>query len=162
MLTILRRAVVLTGVFWVVRGLIGMIFFRPSWYHVFARLSFYALGIWAFAAAEALPGLVRYWIVPYCTWHMACQYARLICEHSAVHSTDAAYGITRTTLARGWERWLILPRNIHSHIEHHWYPSVPFYRLPELHRALLEQPGFARDAVIRRSIARSLSECVRG
>ena len=41
-----------------------------------------------------------YWIVPYCTWHIAIQYARLICEHSAVESEEEEYAITRTTIPR--------------------------------------------------------------
>jgi len=46
-------------------------------------------------------------------------------------------------------------------LEHHWYPSVPFYRLPELHQALMERQGFREHAVVRHSVLTSLSECVR-
>jgi len=31
-------------------------------------------------------------------------------------------------------------------MEHHKYPSIPFYRLPEVHRLLLQQPGFREYA----------------
>jgi fatty acid desaturase len=103
---------------------------------------------------------LRYWIVPYCTWHIACQYIRLICEHSAVDSTDPAYTMTRTTLARWWERWLIVPRNINYHIEHHWYPSVPFYNLPALHAELMAQPEFHERAVVTSSVFTSLRQCL--
>jgi fatty acid desaturase len=159
-LMILRRAAVFTGIFWIVRGLIGMVLFRPSWFHVLARLGFYALGVWTLAAIGIFPEFLRYWIVPYCTWHIACQYARLICEHSAVPGSGAAYAITRTTLARRWERWLIVPRNIHYHIEHHWYPSVPFYNLPALHAELMRQPGFRQQAVVTSSVFASLRQCL--
>jgi fatty acid desaturase len=59
------------------------------------------------------------------------------------------------------ESVFILPRNIGYHLEHHWYPSVPFYRLPELHQALMEREGFRQHAVVKRSVIASLSECVR-
>ena len=85
---------------------------------------------------------------------------RLISEHSAVPGADPAYTVTRTTLARWWERWLILPRNIHYHIEHHWYPSVPFYNLPALHARLMANPEFRQRAVITRSLTDSLRQCV--
>jgi fatty acid desaturase len=159
-LKILRRAAFLTGFFWIVRGLVATVLFRRSWKQVIGRVAFYVAGIWALAAAGAFQGFVRYWIVPYCTWHMACQYIRLICEHSAVHGTDSAYTVTRTTLARWWERWLIVPRNIHYHIEHHWYPSVPFYNLPALHAHLMAQAEFHRHAVVTTSVAASLRQCV--
>jgi len=159
-LIILRRAAFVTGMYWIVRGLVAMVLFRRSWAQVIARLAFYSVSIWVLVAAGVLQGFLLYWIVPYCTWHMACQYIRLICEHSAVHSTDPAYTLTRTTLARWWERWLIVPRHIHYHIEHHWYPSVPFYNLPALHAHLMAQPEFRQHAVVTTSVLASLRQCL--
>jgi fatty acid desaturase len=123
-------------------------------------MSYYALFIAAMAYAGVLRGFLLYWIVPFCTTHLAFQYIRLICEHSAIRTEDPAYAATRTTLARLWERWLIVPRNIHYHIEHHWYPSVPFYNLPKLHKVLMEQPRFRKHAVVTHSIVASLKQCV--
>jgi fatty acid desaturase len=158
--TILRRAALLTGIFWIVRGFAAAVILRRSWGQVFVRMSYYAAIIGTMAYAGVLRGFLLYWIVPYCTAHMAFQYIRLICEHSAVHSDDPAYGVTRTTLARWWERWIVLPRNIHYHIEHHWYPSVPFYNLPALHERLMAQPGFRRNAVMTDSVGASLGQCI--
>ena len=56
--------------------------------------------------------------------------------------------------------------NMNHHIEHHLYPQVPFYALPELHRAIAGQlpapdPGFFRTSwevlavVLRRSLGRN-------
>jgi fatty acid desaturase len=123
-------------------------------------MAYYAAIVGAMAAAGALQGFLLYWIVPYCTAHIAFQYIRLICEHSSVQSEDRAYAMTRTTLARRWERWVIVPRNIHYHIEHHWYPSVPFYNLPALHAELMAQPRFRRYAVVTRSVVASLKQCI--
>jgi fatty acid desaturase len=158
--TIVRRGAVFTGLFWIVRGLVATILFRRSWMQVAVRLSYYGGAVWAFSAGQALRGFLLYWIVPFCTWHMACQYMRLISEHSAVPGNDPAYRTTRTTLARRWERWLIVPRNIHYHIEHHWYPSVPFYNLPTLHARLMAQPEFREQAVVTTSLMASLRQCI--
>jgi fatty acid desaturase len=158
---ILRRAAFVTGLFWILRGLLASAFFRSSWLQVLVRLFYYCGIVAALVAAGALEGFLLYWIVPFCTWHMAAQYIRLVCEHSAVYSDDPDYGRTRTTLARWWERWLIVPRNIHYHIEHHWYPSVPLYNLPALHARLMEQPGFRQHAVVTGSVMESLQQCVR-
>jgi fatty acid desaturase len=159
-LTILRRAAFATGVYWIIRGLVGMVLFRRSWEQVFARLAFYGITGSLLAATGTLQSFLLYWIVPYCSWHMACQYIRLICEHSSVRSSDPAYALTRTTLARWWERWLIVPHYIHYHVEHHWYPSVPFYNLPALHTVLVAQPGFRRHAVVTTSVLASLRQCL--
>jgi fatty acid desaturase len=159
-LTILRRAAFVTGLFWIVRGFAAAVILRRSWGHLITRMAYYAIIVGAMAFAGVLHGFLLYWIVPYCTAHIAFQYIRLICEHSAVQSDDPAYAETRTTLARRWERWIIVPRNIHYHIEHHWYPSVPFYNLPVLHDQLMAQPGFRQHAVVTTSVVASLRQCI--
>jgi fatty acid desaturase len=101
-----------------------------------------------------------YWVLPYCTWHAAAQYIRLVCEHSAVRSEDPRYAQTRSTVPGPLARFFILPRNIGYHIEHHWYPSVPFYRLPALHARLTDRPEFRAHAQCTRSILASLRQCL--
>ena len=44
------------------------------------------------------------------------------------------------------EALFILPRNIGYHIEHHWYPSVPFYNLPAFHARLMEDGSYRANA----------------
>ena len=160
-LVLLRRAAFLTGMFWIVRGVVGAFLVPSPRWMVAAKVAFYAFAVGALTYFGAWYALLLYWIVPYCTWHIAAQYTRLICEHSAVESDEEEYSITRTTIPTRLESMFILPCNIGYHIEHHWYPSVPFYRLPELHQALMERRGFKDHAVVRRSVITSLSECVR-
>jgi fatty acid desaturase len=160
-LMVLRRAAFLTGVSWVIRGLIGPTFIpQPRWM-VAARLAFYASAAGALTYFGAWLGFVWYWLVPFCTWQIAAQYIRLICEHSAVAADEEEYRVTRTTLPTRLEAAFVLPRNISFHIEHHWYPSVPFYRLPELHKLLMARKGFRAHAVVRRSVVTSLGECIK-
>jgi fatty acid desaturase len=71
------------------------------------------------------------------------------------------YRVTRTTLPTRLQAVFILPRNIGFHIEHRWYPGVPFYRLPELHQLLMAHEGFNTHAAVRRSVVTSLSECIK-
>jgi len=158
LLKLARRALVFTGVRWILRGVLGAFLVRSSWMSVVARMAYYG----AFAALFTWQGwwmdFLLLWVVPFCTWHMAIQYMRLISEHSAVRSADPAFAATRTTIPRWWESVLILPRNIGYHIEHHWYPSVPFYNLPELHGRLMENQRFSDNARVSRSILASLAE----
>ncbi len=160
-LVLLRRAAFLTGIFWIVRGLVGSTLVpSPGWMRA-ARFAFYASAAGASTFLGAWYAFLLYWIVPYCTWHIAAQYMRIICEHSAVESDEEEYSITRSTVPTRLESIFILPRNVGYHIEHHWYPSVPWYRLPELHQALMEREGFRAHAVVRRSVLVSLRECIR-
>ena len=127
---------------------------------VLSKIAFYGSVAAALTVFGAWHAFLLYWIVPYCTWHIAAQYTRLICEHSAVESDEEEYAITRSTVPTRLESILILPRNVGYHLEHHWYPSVPWYRLPELHQALMQREGFRQHAVVRRSVLTSLGECV--
>ena len=52
---------------------------------------------------------------------------------------------TRTVMPYFWEHWFFSPHNINYHIEHHLYASVPYYRLPELSRILMANPGICRE-----------------
>ena len=160
-LVLLRRAFFFTGLFWIVRGLVGTLLIpSPSWM-LAAKFALYASVVGALTFFAGWSAFFLYWIVPYCTWHIAVQYTRLICEHSAVESDEEEYAITRTTIPTWLESIFMLPRNVGYHIEHHWYPSVPFYRLPELHQQLMVRDGFRMHAVVRRSVLTSLGECVK-
>lgn len=160
-LLLLRRASFATGLIWVCRGLVGTLLIPSPHWMLAAKAGFYAAAVGGLTFFDAWMGFLLYWLVPYCTWHIAVQYMRIICEHSAVESGEEEYSITRTTVPTLLESIFILPRNVGYHLEHHWYPSVPFYRLPDLHAQLMARRGFRTHAVVRRSVMTSLGECVK-
>lgn len=160
-LLLLRHLLLATGVRWVLRGLLSVVFIpEPTWARM-GRVAFYVAVAVLLTATGTWWEFALLWLLPLCTWHIVVQYMRLIAEHSAVHSHDLEFQGTRTTLATPLERLLILPRNIGYHIEHHWYPSVPFYRLPELHAALMATPRFAAAADVSPSLRASLAAVTR-
>ena len=158
---LLKRGLVITGLWWMTRGLLSSIVVRERPAVIVLRYTYFAGLAALITLTNTWSVFLLYWLVPYCTWHMVIQYARLICEHSAVHSAAPAYQVTRTTIPTRLESLFILPRNIGYHIEHHWYPSVPFYRLPELHARLMQIPDFRLYANIKRSVLHSLVDCTR-
>jgi fatty acid desaturase len=160
MLKVLKRASLLTGLSWIARGLLGGFMFGVSPAAQVVRMLLWGGMFGVLTAGSAWPEFLLYWVLPYCTWHVAIQYLRLICEHSAVRSDDPRYANTRTTIPGWLGRTFVLPRNIGYHLAHHWYPSVPFYRLPELHALLEAQPGFVTHARCHRSITASLREVI--
>jgi len=156
------RAAGPTGLWWMLRGIIGTFRVPAPASSRAAKLVAYAAGAVALTASGQWSAFFWLWVVPLCTWQVLVQYVRLIMEHSGIPERPGEYAVTRSTIPGPLGAWFVIPRNIGYHIEHHWYPSVPLYRLPALQAALLDQPGFARHAVIHRSIWSSLSECVRG
>ncbi len=47
-------------------------------------------------------------------------------------------------------------------MEHHLYPSVPFYNLAKLHKKLMESEQFRNNAHITHSYFGVLQECAKG
>jgi fatty acid desaturase len=110
------------------------------------RYGFYAAVLGIIVYTGALEGFALYWVVPMFTWLMLVMRIRGIAEHHAIDEPDSAYPRTRTTHPTWLERIFLAPKNVNYHIEHHFFPSVPFYRLPELHAILMSKPGYRESA----------------
>lgn len=92
-------------------------------------------------------GLLAYlglWTLPLLTTLQPILRLRAICEHGAV--TDLSSPLTAARSNRTWGsplnwlgRFFLFPHHVNYHLEHHLYPAVPHYRLPQLHRLLLEK-----------------------
>ncbi len=85
----------------------------------------------------ALAGLgvaLRTWIVPvFFVFPIAFTLNRLG-QHYDIDPDDAAKW---STLVKGSRFWDLVFLNSNYHLEHHYFPGVPFYRLPALQRALV-------------------------
>ncbi len=124
------------------------------------RYGFYAAALGAIIYAGALEGFALYWVIPMFSWLVFIMRIRSIAEHHGIEEPDSAYPLTRTTRASWLERIWLAPKNVNYHIEHHFFPSVPFYRLPKLHATLLSKPGFREGAHITGSYWGVLEESV--
>jgi fatty acid desaturase len=90
-----------------------------------------ALGLlwWGFGAGAAL----RAYVLPvFFVFPIAFSLNRLG-QHYDIDPDDPAMW---TTLVRGHWFWDLAFLNSNYHLEHHYFPGVPFYRLPALQRAL--------------------------
>lgn len=101
---------------------------------------------------------LAYWVVPLMTWLKVVLRLRTIAEHYALEY-DHVCRQTRTTYPSFVERWLIAPWNIGYHLDHHLYPSVPFYNLKRLHAELLKDEQFRAQAHLTETYANVLREC---
>ena len=96
------------------------------------------------------PWLYLLWLAAFISTHMLSTRLRQIGEHAAVRNQQSAdpRDHTRTILTRWWERLFIAPHQIGFHLEHHLLPSVPIYRLPTLHKLLVDNGYLASDLLI--------------
>jgi len=90
-----------------------------------------------------------YWTIPYITIYQALNRLRLSTEHFHLDERSAYH--TRTMNLTLLERFFLSPHNLGFHTEHHIYPSVPFYRLQIVHRALMDNEEYRKHAIIDRS-----------
>lgn len=96
------------------------------------------LGGWDFFKVFLL-----YWIIPYCTFTQIFIRIRGAIEHANVPDKKNPYRQTRTYLLNPFWAFILAPKNVNYHLEHHLYPSVPFYHLPALHQTL--KKGYYHD-----------------
>lgn len=85
------------------------------------------------------------WILPSLTILPALARVRTIGEHCGV-AAEHELNATRSVEAGFLEKFFFAPCGINFHLDHHLFPSVPFYNLPALHRLLLTQEDFRRYA----------------
>ena len=98
--------------------------------------------LWAY---DLWLGFFMFWVVPYCTALVAIIRMRMVAEHMAVES-EHELNKSRNTEATFVEKLIIAPLNVHYHLTHHLYPSIPFYHLPEMQRILMAEASFREHA----------------
>jgi fatty acid desaturase len=91
-----------------------------------------------FGGSKAGLVFVLYWLVPYCTLTQVFFRIRGAIEHGNVPDPDNPYRQTRTYFVFPILGFFFSPKKVNYHLEHHLYPSVPFYNLPRLHELLRE------------------------
>lgn len=80
--------------------------------------------------------LLLYWLLPYCTLTQVFFRIRGAIEHGNVPDPSNPYRQTRTYFLNPLLGFFLAPKHVNYHLEHHLYPSVPFYYLPRAHAVL--------------------------
>lgn len=99
------------------------------------------------------------WLLPALTFLQLFARIRAITEHAGYPAMDDQRLNARTVVRRSWQTFFVGPHRIHHHIEHHQYPQVPFYRLPQVH-ALMAERGQLPAANLYRSYLRVLKDVI--
>jgi fatty acid desaturase len=117
-------------------------------YAIIAAISL-AAGSWA---------AVLYWLAPMLLTKPAHQLQNLI-EHVGLPHSDDIFANTRSTNTNALMRWMCWQMQYHT--AHHAFPSVPFFRLKELHREIFIVRGKTPPTMsyigFQRAIIRALS-----
>ena len=65
------------------------------------------------------------WFLPLVTLLQAILRLRAVMEHGAVDDTTTPLKAARTNFVPPYLYWILFPHDVHYHIEHHLYPSIP-------------------------------------
>ncbi len=87
-----------------------------------------------------------FWILPAVTALQVLLRIRGIAEHAG-YAPNPDQRWNARTVCPSFQTLVFAPHNVHYHIEHHVYPSVPFYNLPKLHRLFAERGLHPRQNV---------------
>ncbi len=93
-------------------------------------------GLLALAGAFWLYGA---WVLAHLTTFSVFIRVRSIAEHACMEPGPDILRNTRTTRAGWLARLTVAPMKVNYHAEHHLMASVPYYRLPLLHKLLVER-----------------------
>ena len=121
---------------------------RPPLVVRLARIGYYLAWIALFTFTGTWTLFWLFWAVPYLTVFFLFLHIRSVAEHFGSMDYSEELGSTRTVVPFFWERALFAPHQVNFHLEHHLYPSVPFYHLPALHHAAMQNRLFAEKAHI--------------
>lgn len=150
-------------------GLAGIIYILRSIHRLFTKgtlryrlwnLLYYASILGLILGFHGGQILFLYWFVPLSTWFIFTNLLRIAGEHSAIANSHEFYCLTRTIQPSWFDRIFVVPRQISYHLEHHLYPHIPFYRLPDLHAELMKNESFHRQAHVTRTYWQTLQELV--
>ncbi|MEM9820190.1 MAG: fatty acid desaturase family protein [Bacteroidota bacterium] len=112
------------------------------------QLLFYVLLAIGLTLSGAWKYFLLFWVVPYLSTFFMFQYIRSVAEHFGDLAYDHLLTSTRSVKATWMEAFFIAPHNVGYHLEHHLYPGVPFYHLPQLHQLLMSDNNYQDKAHI--------------
>jgi len=95
--------------------------------------------LWGVLALMGHAWLYAAWVVAFLTTLPLFTRIRSIAEHGCLARTPDMFRNTRTTRAGWLARLTVAPLHVNYHQEHHLMASVPYYRLPLMHRLLQDK-----------------------
>lgn len=95
--------------------------------------------LWSVLALSGHAWLYGVWVLAYITPLPLFIRIRSIAEHGCLARTPDMFLNTRTTRAGWLARLTVAPVHVNHHLEHHVMASVPYYRLPLMHRMLRDR-----------------------
>jgi fatty acid desaturase len=110
-----------------------------------SRLAYFLLAIGVITLLDLWWHVLILWLVPLFTVVPALLRLRVISEH---HGLDHIHDMnhSRNYHANLIERFFLAPHNVWLHLDHHLFPAIPHYHLPQAHALLESIPQYSATA----------------
>lgn len=122
----------------------------PNFQVVVASMVAANLLIWGALAVSGHGWLyLTLWLLPTMTMLQVLLRIRGVAEHAGYQQNDDQR-LNARTIINPLQTFFFAPNNVNYHIEHHVYPSIPWYNLPKVHKLMMERgsipaPNFYRS-----------------
>lgn len=127
----------------------------PSFRMVMGSMLFTNLLLFTALWASGHPWLyLGLWLLPTATSLQFLLRIRGVAEHAG-YSQNEDQRLNARTVVSPLETFFFAPNNVNYHIEHHSYPSVPWYNLPKVHALM-----WARGSIPKTNFFRSYRDVV--
>ena len=113
-----------------------------------SKILFYAILLGVITVFNWWTYYILFWIIPYLTTFFMFQYIRSVAEHFGEMAYEDDLSSSRTVRTNALEQFFLAPHYVGYHLEHHLFPGVPFYNLPQLHNLLMKQDLYKQKAHI--------------
>lgn len=121
---------------------------RPKRYNYVVNTIFYALLFTSITYLGIWKQFLMFWVIPALAWAQFLTRIRSIAEHFGIEN-DNIYDKSRTMYPNLIDKlFLGASWNINYHLDHHLYPSVPSYRIKQLHSFIKDLPEYKSKAHI--------------
>jgi len=110
----------------------------PLWYQIFSVVAFNGLFSLILDRLGHPWYFVFFWVLPMMTVLQVLLRIRGIAEHAGYRAEENQMLCSRTVV-NPLQTFFFAPHQVNYHMEHHQYPSVPFFNLPKVHRLLKER-----------------------
>ena len=88
--------------------------------------------------------LLLYWYLPYFTVLIFLLHIRIVAEHFGFGKNS--FMMSRNVYTNFIGELLIAPHGVNYHLDHHIFPTVPFYNLKKFHKELLKDDYYRDNA----------------
>jgi len=120
----------------------------PTWYQALSVLLVNGIFLGVLWALGHPALYFIFWMLPMMSILQVLLRIRGVAEHAG-YEANANQMLCSRTVLNPLQTFFFAPHQVNYHMEHHQYPSIPYFKLPEAHRLLLKRGSLPEKNIYR-------------